>query len=173
MKILFVRHGKTEWNNQKKIQGSADISLSNEGIEHAEIMGNKLKNINIDVAFCSTLNRAKQTMDIINNSRESKIPVIFESALEERNYYLYEGRNKSLFDYNLIWNYNNPLNIDNFFEFAWPIIHFIFAKLLRAYKDKTVLIVSHGGVSKIFEMLLSKNSLYPEEVATYLQIIVK
>lgn len=168
MKILFVRHGKTEWNNQKKIQGSADISLSNEGIEHAEIMGNKLKNINIDVAFCSTLNRAKQTMDIINNSRESKIPVIFESALEERNYYLYEGRNKSLFDYNLIWNYNNPLNIDNFFEFAWPIIHFIFAKLLRAYKDKTVLIVSHGGVSKIFEMLLSKNSLYPEEVATYL-----
>lgn len=40
--------------------------------------------------------------------------------------------------------------------------------MLRAYKDKTVLIVSHGGVSKIFEMLLSKNSLYPEELATYL-----
>ncbi len=168
MKILFVRHGKTEWNNQKKIQGSADILLSNEGIEHAEIMANKLKNINIDVAFCSTLNRAKQTMDIINKSRESEIPVIFEKALEERNYYLYEGRNKSLFDYNLVWNYSNPLNIESFFEFAWPIVHFIFGKLLRAYKDKNVLIVSHGGVSKIFEMILSKNSLYPEEVATYL-----
>ena len=37
MKILFVRHGKTDWNNQKKIQGSADILLSNEGIEHAKI----------------------------------------------------------------------------------------------------------------------------------------
>ncbi len=48
------------------------------------------------------------------------------------------------------------------------LLIFIFKKLLRAYKDKTVLIVSHGGVSKIFEMILSKKSLYPEDVANYL-----
>ncbi len=168
MKILFVRHGKTDWNNQKKIQGSADILLSNEGIEHAKIMAEKLQNSKIDVAFCSPLNRAKQTMEIINNSRDNKIPIMIEEALTERNYELYEGRNKNLFNYNILWDYSNPLNIEKFFEFAWPIIHFIFGKLIRAYKDKTVLIVSHGGVSKIFEMLLSKNSLYPEEVATYL-----
>lgn len=168
MKILFVRHGKTDWNNQKKIQGSADILLSNEGIEHAKIMAEKLQNSKIDVAFCSPLNRAKQTMEIINNSRDNKIPIMIEEALTERNYELYEGRNKNLFNYNILWDYSNPLNIEKFFEFAWPIIHFIFGKLIRAYKDKTVLIVSHGGVSKIFEMLLSKNSLYPEEVSTYL-----
>ncbi len=168
MKILFVRHGKTEWNNQKKMQGSVDIPLSDDGIEHAKIMAKKLKDTKIDVAFCSPLDRAKQTMDIINNSRENKIPVITEEALTERNYALYEGRNKDLFNYNIVWDYSNPLNIEKFFEFAWPIINFIFGKLLRGYKDKTVLIVSHGGVSKIFEMLLSKNSLYPEELATYL-----
>ncbi len=168
MEILFVRHGKTDWNNQKKMQGSVDIPLSDDGIEHAKMMAKKLQNAKIDIAFCSPLNRAKQTMEIINNSRINKIPVIIENSLTERNYALYEGRNKELFNYNIIWDYSNPLNIDNFFEFAWPIIHFIFGKLLRAYKDKTVLIVSHGGVSKIFEMLLSKNSLYPEELATYL-----
>ncbi len=168
MEILFVRHGKTDWNNQKKMQGSVDIPLSEEGIEHAKIMAEKLQNSKIDVAFCSPLNRAKETMEIINNSRTNKIPVIIEDSLAERNYALYEGRNKELFNYNILWDYSNPLNINNFFEFAWPIIHFVFEKLLRAYKDKTVLIVSHGGVSKIFEMLLSKNSLYPEELATYL-----
>lgn len=168
MKILFVRHGKTDWNNQKKMQGSVDIPLSDEGIEHAKIMAEKLQNSKIDVAFCSPLNRAKQTMEIINNSRDNKIPIMIEESLTERNYELYEGRNKNLFNYNILWDYSNPLNIEKFFEFAWPIIHFIFGKLIRAYKDKTVLIVSHGGVSKIFEMLLSKNSLYPEEVATYL-----
>lgn len=168
MEVLFVRHGKTDWNNQKKMQGSVDIPLSEEGIEHAKIMAEKLQNSKIDVAFCSPLNRAKETMEIINNSHTNKIPVIIEDSLAERNYALYEGRNKELFNYNILWDYSNPLNINNFFEFAWPIIHFVFGKLLRAYKDKTVLIVSHGGVSKIFEMLLSKNSLYPEELATYL-----
>ena len=78
MKILFVRHGKTSWNSQKKIQGSVDIPLSTEGIEHAEKMAKKLENMNIDVAFCSKLTRANQTMEIINNSRKDKIPVIFE-----------------------------------------------------------------------------------------------
>lgn len=168
MEILFVRHGKTEWNKQKKMQGNVDIELSDEGIEHAKKMAEKLQDSHIDVAFCSTLTRAKQTMDIINNTRENKIPVIYNEDLAERDYGLYEGRNKNLFNYDLVWDYSNPLNIENFFEFAWPIIHFIFGTLLRAYKDKTILIVSHGGVSKIFEMLLSKKSLHPKELSDYL-----
>lgn len=168
MEILFVRHGKTSWNKEKKMQGNVDIPLSEEGIIHAEKMAEKLKNKKIDIAFCSPLERARQTFEIINKSREEEIPVLYEEALTERNYALFEGRNKKTFNYNIVWDYSNPLNVENFFEFAWPIINFIFKKLLRAYKDKTVLIVSHGGVSKIFEMLLSKNSLYPEEVASYL-----
>lgn len=168
MKILFVRHGKTEWNNQKKMQGGVDIPLSEDGIDHAKKMAEKLAKINIDIAFCSPLTRAKQTIEIINNYRENKMPIIYKEALQERDYGLYEGRNKKYLNYDLIWDYSNPLNIENFFDFAWPIIQFIFGTLLRAYKDKTVLIVSHGGVSKIFEMLLSKNSLYPEEVSAYL-----
>lgn len=168
MEILFVRHGKTTWNKEKKMQGNVDIPLSEEGIIHAEQMAEKLKDKKIDIAFSSPLDRAKQTFEIINRARTDKIPVLFEDALIERNYALYEGRNKKTFNYEIVWDYSNPLNVENFFDFAGPIIHFIYGKLLRAYKDKTVLIVSHGGVSKIFEMLLSKNSLYPEEVATYL-----
>lgn len=168
MEILFVRHGKTSWNKEKKMQGNVDIPLSEDGIIHAEKMAEKLKNQKIDIAFCSPLERARQTFEIINKSREEEIPVLYEDALIERNYALFEGRNKKTFNYDIVWDYSNPLNVETFFEFAWPIINFIFKKLLRAYKDKTVLIVSHGGVSKIFEMLLSKNSLYPEEVAAYL-----
>jgi len=168
MKLLFVRHGKTEWNKEKKIQGSVDVSLSEEGIVHAQKMAKKLKETKIDIAFCSPLTRTKETMNIINNARKEKIPIIYNDAIAERDYGLYEGRNKKLFNYDLVWDYSNPLNIENFFEFAWPIIRFIFGNLLKAYKNKTVLIVSHGGVSKIFEMLLSKNSLLPEEVASYL-----
>ncbi|MDE5539784.1 MAG: histidine phosphatase family protein, partial [Bacilli bacterium] len=168
MKILFVRHGKTDWNNEKKMQGGVDIALNAEGITHAEEVAKTLANEKIDIAFCSPLMRAKETFDIINKFRKDKIPVIYNEALSERDYGLYEARNKKLFNYDLMWDYSNPLNIDSFFEFAWPIIEFIYSTLLRAYKDKTVLIVSHGGVSKIFEMILSKNSLSPEDLASYL-----
>lgn len=168
MEILFVRHGKTAWNKEKKMQGIVDIPLSDEGIEHAKKMAEKLKDKKIDIAFCSPLDRAKQTMEIINECRDEKVPILTDDALIERNYALYEGRDKKTFNYDIVWDYSNPLNVENFFDFAWPIIYFIFGKLLRAYKDKTVLIVSHGGVSKVFEMILSKTSLCPEEIASYL-----
>lgn len=35
MKICIVRHGKTEWNKLKKMQGVADIPLNEEGIKRA------------------------------------------------------------------------------------------------------------------------------------------
>ncbi len=38
MEILFVRHGRTEWNNKKKMQGNVDIPLSNKGTEHAKVI---------------------------------------------------------------------------------------------------------------------------------------
>lgn len=28
MEIIFVRHGKTSWNKEKKMQGNVDIPLS-------------------------------------------------------------------------------------------------------------------------------------------------
>lgn len=43
MEILFVRHGKTSWNKEKKMQGNVDIPLSEDGIAHAEMMAEKLK----------------------------------------------------------------------------------------------------------------------------------
>ena len=69
MEILFVRHGKTDW---KRMQGNVDIPLSEEGVIYAEKMADKLKNKKIDIAFCSPLERAKQTFEIINRVEKLK-----------------------------------------------------------------------------------------------------
>jgi len=36
MEILLTRHGQTQWNALKKVQGKADIELNEKGVEQAE-----------------------------------------------------------------------------------------------------------------------------------------
>ena len=44
MEILLTRHGQTDWNVLKKVQGKADIELNKKGIEQAEATRDTLKN---------------------------------------------------------------------------------------------------------------------------------
>lgn len=60
--IYLVRHGQTDWNKLKVMQGRTDIPLNEKGIEQAKVVGEKLRGINFDAIFYSPLLRAKQTM---------------------------------------------------------------------------------------------------------------
>lgn len=57
--LYIMRHGKTEWNELHKLQGRTDIPLNEEGRQMAKIAGEKYKDINFDVCYCSHLVRAK------------------------------------------------------------------------------------------------------------------
>ena len=61
MLIYIVRHGLTEWNKLKKLQGAADVPLAKEGILLAEKTGEALKDVKFDICFTSPLSRARQT----------------------------------------------------------------------------------------------------------------
>ena len=43
MKIYIVRHGETDWNGPRRLQGRSDIPLNETGIEEAKITGEALK----------------------------------------------------------------------------------------------------------------------------------
>lgn len=59
MEILITRHGQTDWNLQRKLQGRADIELNQTGIEQAKIAKEELVNEKIDLIICSPLKRAR------------------------------------------------------------------------------------------------------------------
>ena len=84
MKIYVTRHGQTEWNVLKKVQGKADISLNEKGIEQAIQTKKELDNEKIDLIICSPLKRAKETAQIINENRN--IPIIFDDRISERDF---------------------------------------------------------------------------------------
>ena len=144
MKIYVTRHGQTDWNVQGKTQGRTDIELNEVGIEQAKQTKEALKNIDIDLIICSTLNRARKTAQIINEGRN--IPIIFEEQIIERNFGEFEGEKikfDEFWDYNLTPNYQRAETIK---EIISRISNFL-DKIKEEYKNKNVLLVTHGGVS--------------------------
>ena len=168
MRIYLVRHGQSTANEKKVMAGHADVELTEKGKVQAKIVAEKLANEQLDVILCSPLDRAQETANIINSVRIEKLPIIITNSLMEVDYGIYEGVKKSNFNYKQFWNYLDENNINSFFSFAWPIIRFIYGELLTKYYDQNILLVTHGGVSKIFEMVLGDYSLSPTKIGSYL-----
>ncbi len=66
MDIYIIRHGETDWNKDKRVQGSTDIELNNNGIDLAKLTAQNMKKegISFDRIFSSPLKRAFQTAEI-------------------------------------------------------------------------------------------------------------
>ena len=60
-RVYIVRHGETEENTQKIIQGHLDTILNSEGERQADLVAKALKDIPFDVAYSSNLKRATET----------------------------------------------------------------------------------------------------------------
>lgn len=167
MNLYVVRHGQTEWNVLKKMQGSVDIPLNEKGIEQAYRTKENLKDIKIDFIFCSPLIRAKQTALIINNDR--KLDIIYDERLRERNYGEFEGTNKSSFNYNEFWaysknmQYNEAENVQSFFDRIYNFID----ELKVKHADKNILIVTHAGITKAIECY-ANGMMKDEEIGPFL-----
>ena len=74
MKLYLVRHGETDWNKVKKIQGQVDIPLNQFGKRLAEETAEGMKEIPFDLCITSPLSRARQTAEIVLGGR--KVPII-------------------------------------------------------------------------------------------------
>ncbi|PJZ26411.1 phosphoglycerate mutase [Leptospira hartskeerlii] len=79
--LSLIRHGETEWNKERRLQGQTDTSLSKFGREQASILAEKLKNTKIELIFSSDLKRAKETSELI--SRELRTGIVYHPGLRE------------------------------------------------------------------------------------------
>ena len=59
--LYIMRHGKTDWNAMRKLQGRTDIPLNEEGRQMAEHARTEYAVIHFDICYCSPLIRAKET----------------------------------------------------------------------------------------------------------------
>lgn len=146
MEILLTRHGQTDWNVLKKVQGKADIELNETGIKQAEETRKILENEEIDLIISSPLKRAAKTAQIIGKSRN--IPIIYDEDVSERDFGEFEGMNKDTFEFDEFWTYNDKKyekaeSVEAFFDRIYKFLD----KIKEQYPDKKILVVAHGGVS--------------------------
>ena len=73
MKVYLVRHGETDGNLARCMQGSVDTPLNARGREQATVTAEALKEISFDRAFCSLLCRTKETAEIILGERSTPL----------------------------------------------------------------------------------------------------
>ncbi len=142
-KLIFIRHGLTDWNEQKLMQGRADISLNEKGVDYAQKLAKKINLNEVDVVLCSPLKRAKQTAEIIV---ENKKEIVIEPLVIERSFGDLEGK---MVDSSLMykhWDYklnNSEFNIECLTDLLKRAKMFL-NKVKTEYPNKTVMVVTHG-----------------------------
>lgn len=147
MNIIIARHGQTDFNLERKLQGLTDNKLNETGKEQALITKEKLKDEKIDLIICSPLIRAKETAQIINEDR--KIDIIYDDRLMERNFgelegtYIKDFNPYEFWSYKLNKQYERAERNNDFFKKIYNFLDEIKTK----YCKKNILLVAHAGVS--------------------------
>ena len=138
MRITTIRHGETDWNLERKPQGSCDIELNATGLAQAERLAVRLADEPCDIIFTSDLMRAKKTAEIIN-TRHS-VELVATSKLRESSFGEFEG--KSL---------NDPVIAEAFWKFRderapdyFKQVQSYLSEIISCGK-KNIFIVGHFG----------------------------
>ncbi|MEK4848489.1 histidine phosphatase family protein [Paenibacillus sp. FSL H7-0756] len=88
--VYITRHGQTEWNVQKRMQGHQDSPLTPLGVQQAEWLGKAMQDVHLDAVYASSSPRALRTAEIIRGDRE--IPLTAYDEFKEINLGVWEGR---------------------------------------------------------------------------------
>ena len=169
--LVLVRHGQSEWNLKNLFTGWRDVDLTEQGMQEAQKAGRALKaqGINFDIAFTSALKRAQRTLDIIlDEMGQTKIPVIRNQALNERDYGDLSGLNKD--DARKKWGEEQVHIWRRSFDIAPPggeslrdtaarvLPYYIQEILPRVMRGERVLVAAHGNSLRALVMVLDRHT---------------
>lgn len=154
--MYVIRHGETDWNVKKIIQGHRNNVLNEKGKQQAKETANRFRNIKFDAIFSSDLLRAKQTAEII--AKKFNLGVKTNQNLRERGFGKFEGRPEEEFKKELkkLLIRFNQADDQTKFRFKFPSgvetigsVNTRFTAFLKRtafnYPGKTVLVITHGG----------------------------
>ncbi len=154
MKLYIVRHGETDWNKARKIQGQVDIPLNTFGRHLAEETGKGLAKIPFELCISSPMGRAVETAKLILAGRD--VPIITDERIIEMAFGVWEGGCCSEEGWNLPQEfrdffeaperYRAPEGGEDFYMVRKRLGHFLEELYQKKdLQDKNILITTHGA----------------------------
>ena len=179
MKLIVARHGQTDWNLQRRLQGWADNAINETGRKQAFLLRKKIKDIKFDICYSSSLRRAAETAQILTGHIVSDMdpicPIRYDKRIRERGF----GRIDSLTDDQVRdFIYNESWDLDlNTGRYGIEPIRELYARVYDFYHqeiprinaefsdDATVLIVTHGGTSRVLNYMILGGTIIPDKTS--------
>jgi uncharacterized phosphatase len=141
--LYLVRHGETDWNAQRRIQGSTDVPLNPMGRAQAETTGKLLARREWDGVYSSPLSRAFETASIIAHEVALGRPHTI-AAIVERNYGEAEGLNWEQIERQFPGDAPVP-GRETHEEVAERVVPAL-VSLATSRPGESLIVVTHGGV---------------------------
>ncbi len=150
--LVVVRHGETEWNVTKQLQGQQNSELTNLGKEQAEQTTEALRYNKFDALYTSNLKRSIETAQIVNQYHH--LEILTDSSLAERNFGIMEGRTSKELQEEYPEIYSKYLSretkyqipggesLESFFKRVKTGLN----SIIEQNTGKRILIITHGGV---------------------------
>ncbi len=160
-KLVFLRHGRTEWNDTRRLQGQADVELDRVGLKQAQSAAHALSNREFSAIYSSDLQRAVVTARAIADVLELEVQV--DKRLQEINVGAWSGKSRTEveaeFPHYATWyaegrdfrRSDEGETEAEMLKRAMPGIE----RILRRHKGQEVLVVGHGFLfSKLLQHVL-------------------
>jgi probable phosphoglycerate mutase len=154
-RICFIRHGETDWNAEKRIQGHLDIALNATGRAQALAMAFSAAHARFDALYSSDLARAMETAQALAQREALEVKPL--PQFRERNYGVFQGLTAAEgkvrhpqahahyvardFDY----DFETGESMRHFAERVEQGVHW----LMQHHAGQSVAVVTHGGVLDI------------------------
>lgn len=148
--LTLIRHGQTDWNLARRIQGSTDIPLNETGRADARTAAGRLEGVTHHSIYASPLKRARETAEIISESLGLGSPVLVPDIRERE---FGEGEGMLVSEYiEKYGDWQSPVpgaeTLDGVAERALVALDAIArdARRRSAPLAESVIVVTHGGV---------------------------
>lgn len=154
LQLYITRHGETEWNIERRMQGHKDSKLTAKGIKDAAALGNRLKDVEFSRIYTSSSGRTVHTAELIRGN--CNIPIIKEDSLREINLGDWEGKTNDEIrgldpqELKIFWetpHLYSPKTGESFFQVR-DRIGTVLKRIIDENRNGNVLIVTHAVVVK-------------------------
>jgi len=156
--ILFVRHGETQDNIDRILQGQRDTSLTEKGHKEATIVADKLRDQHINAIYHSPLIRIVQTIQPILSTHPD-VPLHAEADLKGQSLGKLEGDSFDSIDMGNPRSADGQPGVELFDDFVKRLKR-VFGRIVGAEaplvsrQDRTIVIATHGvGITSLFKAL--------------------